>query len=218
MRVAIDFDGGDQYLEQATAEAGDDEALLGRIVELRGWLDVVHRAELDKGEQLAHRALEIATRLGDPVMEMLAASTAALAGLLLGRPRPDLMARALELARTTQGPRLGRGPIGVHGRHCLWCGQLREARAVLESTQRRDRARRPGVPAPVPHPRPGRSGDRVPGTCASPPTWSTRAWRPRPTPATRRPARGWATRSASSAPTRAMPTASPPRRRSSGRG
>jgi DNA-binding CsgD family transcriptional regulator/tetratricopeptide (TPR) repeat protein len=133
MRVAIDFDGGDQYLEQAAAEAGDDESLLGRIIELRGWLDVVHRAELDKGEELAHRALEIAVRLGDPVLEMLAASTAASAGLLLARPRPELMARALDLAATTSGPRLGRGPLSVHGRHCLWCGQLREARTILES-------------------------------------------------------------------------------------
>ena len=93
----------------------------------------IHRAELEKGDRLAHQALEIAVRLGDPVLEMLASSTAASAGLLLGRPRPDLMARARELAATTPGPRLGRGPVAVHGRHCLWGGQLREARTILEA-------------------------------------------------------------------------------------
>lgn len=133
MRVAIDFDGGDRFLEQAAAEAGDDESLLGRILELRGWLAVVHRAELRKGDELAKQALEIAKRLDDPMMEMLAASTAATAGLLLGRPRQDLMERALQLAETNTGPRLGRWPHGVRGRHCLWCGQLAEARTILES-------------------------------------------------------------------------------------
>ncbi len=131
LRVAIDFDGGDGFLEQAGAEAGDDDALRGRILELRGWLAVIHRAELHRGQEFAAEALAIATRLGDPVMEMLAASTVASAGLLLGRPRRDLMDRALELAATTSGPQLGRSPRGVHGRHCLWCGQLAEARLIM---------------------------------------------------------------------------------------
>lgn len=132
MRVAIDFDGGDRFLEQAAAEAGDDESLLGRIYELRGWLAVIHRAELRKGEQLAEQALAIARRLDDPMMEMLAATTAASAALLLGRPRPDLMERALRLAASNSGPRLGRWPQSVHGRHLLWCGQLGEARTIFE--------------------------------------------------------------------------------------
>lgn len=132
LRVAIDFDGGDRFLEQAATEVGDDESLLGRILELRGWLAVIHRAELNKGEELASQALELAVRLGDPVMEMLAASTVASAGLLLGRPRTDLMDRAIHLAKSNAGPRLGRWPQAVQGRHGLWCGQLAEARTILE--------------------------------------------------------------------------------------
>ena len=131
-RVAIDFDGGDRFLEQAALESGDDEALLGRILELRGWLAVIHRAELDKGKQLAEQALMIATRLHDTTLEMLASSTLASACMLLGRPCDDLMERALHLAETNAGTRLGRSPQGVYGRHCLWCGQLAEARSVLE--------------------------------------------------------------------------------------
>ena len=135
-RVAIDFDGGDRFLEQAAAEAGDDEALLGRVLELRGWLAVIHRAELHKGKELAERALAIATRLHDDALEMLAASTVAAACMLLGRPRPELMDRALHLAETTTGTRLGRSPLAIHGRHCLWSGRLTEARIVLEDLYR----------------------------------------------------------------------------------
>jgi len=132
LRVGIDFDGGDQFLAQAAAEAGDDDSLRGRVLELRGWLAVVHRAELHKGHRLAEAALAIAKRLDDPMMEMLALSTVASASLLLGQPRDDLMERALHLAETINGPRLGRGPLSVHGRHCLWCGRLGEARTILE--------------------------------------------------------------------------------------
>lgn len=136
LRVGIDFDGGDGYLAQALVEAGDDEPLRGRILELRGWLDVVHRAELKKGMKLASEALDIARRFGDTSLEMLAAGTVAAAGLLLGRPRDDLMDRALHLAEQLDGQRLGRGPVNVHGRHCLWCGRIDDARTVLEDQHR----------------------------------------------------------------------------------
>lgn len=136
LRVGLDFDGGDEFLEQALAEAGSDDGLRGRILELRGWLDIVHRAEVRKGMALAEEALAIARRLDDPTMEMLAASTVAAASLLLGHPRDDLMDRALALAETVPGPRLGRGPAGVHARHCLWGGRLDEARTILEDLHR----------------------------------------------------------------------------------
>jgi DNA-binding CsgD family transcriptional regulator len=132
LRVALDFDGGDGFLEKALAEVGDDDSLRGRLLELRGWLALVHRADLQRGEELASEALVIARRLDDPALEMLAAATTASASLLLGQPRDDLMARALELATRLEGPRLGRLPQGVHGRHCLWCGRLPEARKILE--------------------------------------------------------------------------------------
>ena len=64
------------------------------------------------------------------------ASTVAAASLLLGHPRDDLMDRALALAETVPGPRLGRGPAGVHARHCLWGGRLEEARTILEDLHR----------------------------------------------------------------------------------
>ena len=131
VRVSIDFDGGDRFLETAAGEAGGDEGLLARILELRGWLAVMHRAELQRGEQFAAEAHSIALRIGDSQTEMLASSTLATAGLLQGRPRPDHMERALHLAATTASPRLGRTPEGVHGRHCVWSGRLAEARVIM---------------------------------------------------------------------------------------
>ena len=62
--------------------------LLARILELRGWLAVMHRAELQRGEQFAAEALSIALRIGDSQTEMLASSTLATAGLLLGATAP----------------------------------------------------------------------------------------------------------------------------------
>ena len=106
------------------------------MLELRGWLAVIYRAELDKGQQLAEHALEIATRLHDEALEMLAASTLAAACMLLGRPRQDLMDRALHLAATTAGTPLGRSPLAIYGRDCLWSGRLAEARTVLEDFYR----------------------------------------------------------------------------------
>lgn len=132
MRVAIDFAGGDRFLQQALSEVGDDDLLRGRILDLRGWMAVTYRAELAKGLELGEQALAIAERLADPTLEMLAASSVAMASLMLGRPRPDLIDRAVWLADTHGGPRLGRWPKGVHGQLCIWSGQLGEARTILE--------------------------------------------------------------------------------------
>ncbi len=132
LRVAIDFGSGDQYLDQALAEVGDDELLRGRILELQGWMAVTYHAELQRGLHLGEQALAIARRLADPALEMMAASSLASASLLAGRPRPELMPRALELMAAHSGPRLGRWPAAVEGRLCLWGGRLAEARRHFE--------------------------------------------------------------------------------------
>ncbi len=132
LRVAIDFGSGDRYLEQALAEADDDELLRGRILELCGWVAVILRGEPREGLELAELALAIAHRRDDPGLEMIAASSVAIAGLLVGTPRPDLMERALELADSHTGPRLGRWPPAIEGRLCLWGGRLEQARRHFE--------------------------------------------------------------------------------------
>jgi DNA-binding CsgD family transcriptional regulator len=133
LRVGLDFADGDRYLEQALAEAGGDEVLQGRILELRGWMAVTYRAEPVRGLALAEAALAIAARHEDPALQMLAASSVSLAALVLGRPRPELMRSAMRLAGAHEGPRLGRWPQSSYARECLWCGRLDEARTLLEN-------------------------------------------------------------------------------------
>ena len=133
LRVGLDFAGGDAFLTQALSEVGDDDLLRGRILELQGWLAMTYRGELRRGLALGEQALDLAERLGDATLEMLAASSVAAGGMLLGDPRPGLMDRALAVAARQTGPRVGRWPQGIHGRLCLWCGHLDEARRILES-------------------------------------------------------------------------------------
>ncbi len=136
LRVALDFAGGDRYLDQALSEAGTDELLRGRILELRGWMEMTYRAAPTAGERFCEQALEIATGLQDPRLEMLAAGSVATASLMLGRPRPELLERALRLAAEHPGPALGRWPQGVAGQLAVWCGQLDRARLLLEDLYR----------------------------------------------------------------------------------
>ena len=133
LRVGMDFAHGDQFLAQALAEAGDDELLRGRIIDLQGWMAAIYRGEPRRAVELGEAALAIARRRGDATLEMLAASSLATAAVMIGNPRPELMERALELARTHRGPLLGRWPQALHGRVALWCGDLAEARATLEA-------------------------------------------------------------------------------------
>ena len=133
LRVGIDFADGDRFLAQALAEAGDDELLQGRILELQGWMAAIYRGDPRRAVDLGERALAIARLQGDAVLEMLAASSLATAALMVGSPRPELMARALELAEAHRGYLLGRWPQAMSGRVALWCGDLAEARTTFEA-------------------------------------------------------------------------------------
>ena len=133
LRVVMDFAHGDRFLDQALAEAGDDELLRGRIIELQGWMAAIYRGEPRRAVELGEVALAIARRHADTTLEMLAASSLAMAALMVGNPRPELMERALELAESRRGPLLGRWPQALSGRAALWCGDLVEARTTLEA-------------------------------------------------------------------------------------
>ncbi len=133
LRVGIDFADGDRFLAQALTEAGDDELLRGRIIELQGWMAAIYRGEPRRAVDLGETALAIARRQGDAVLEMLAASSLATATLMVGTPRPELIARALELAAAHRGYLLGRWPQAMSGRVALWCGDLAEARTTFEA-------------------------------------------------------------------------------------
>ncbi|MBN2621957.1 MAG: AAA family ATPase, partial [Acidimicrobiales bacterium] len=133
LRVGIDFADGDRFLAQALTEAGDDDLLRGRIIELQGWMAAIYRGEPRRAVDLGETALAIARRQGDAVLEMLAASSLATAALMVGTPRPELMARALELAEAHRGYLLGQWPQAMSGRVALWSGNLAEARTTFEA-------------------------------------------------------------------------------------
>ena len=136
-RVYLDIDRGDEFLTRSLGESGDDVVLRGRVLDLLGWLLGMYRGQLGRGITVSAEALAIAEQEHDPVLEMLAAGTLSTTSTLAGRPRPDLMVRALSLAAVTEGPLLGRWPPLFRARQCLWGGWLPEARdrfgAMLEA-------------------------------------------------------------------------------------
>jgi DNA-binding CsgD family transcriptional regulator len=136
-RVYLDIDRGEEFLTRSLGESGDDLVLRGRVLDLLGWLLGMYRGQLERGIRLSGEALAIAEQQHDPVLEMLVAGTLSTTSTLAGRPRPDLMARALSLATVTEGPLLGRWPPLFRARQCLWGGWLPEARdrfgAMLEA-------------------------------------------------------------------------------------
>jgi DNA-binding CsgD family transcriptional regulator len=129
LRVVLDFTDGERFLTEALAQAGDDELLTGRILELLGWMLIAYHGQLQRGLELSERALAIGRRTGHETLEMLAAASVAMGGLMLGTPRPDLMQRSIELADAETAPRLGRWPLSTRGRMAMWRGQLADARA-----------------------------------------------------------------------------------------
>ena len=83
--------------------------------------------------ELSAEALRLAQVDDDPVLELLAAGTLATISLLAGRPRPELMQHALELADACGLPKRGRWPQTFRARQCIWGGRLPEARQHLEA-------------------------------------------------------------------------------------
>ena len=84
MRVAIDFDGGDRFLEQALAEAGDDEVTQGSDPRATGLAGVTYRGRTGEGGAARSSGAGHRHAAGDQVLEMLAASTAATAASCSG--------------------------------------------------------------------------------------------------------------------------------------
>ena len=130
LRVALDFRRGDELLERALEEAGDDDALRGRVLDQMAFGLNTYRGALGRAEGLASAALAIARDLGDAELEVLASGTAADVAALQGRRRPELLEHAVSLSKRS-GPRLGRWPDQYVARHGLWGGRLDEARRIF---------------------------------------------------------------------------------------
>jgi DNA-binding CsgD family transcriptional regulator len=126
-----DLAAGDAVLSRALEDAGPDERLRGRVLDILGWLRGMYRGDLRAGSERAREALAIADRLEDPGLQMLAAGHLGHMEALAGRPRPDLMDRAVALAADVGRPPLGGGPRAWHAKQLLWAGELAAARAVI---------------------------------------------------------------------------------------
>lgn len=135
LRVFLDIDHSEEILARAIGEAGNDDVWRGRLLELLGWVLGTYRGQLANAITLGEQALAIARSEQDQELEMLAAATLSTAALLAGRPVPALMDRALSLAELHEPPRLGRWPQLFRARHCLWGGELGEARQRFEATR-----------------------------------------------------------------------------------
>jgi DNA-binding CsgD family transcriptional regulator len=127
-----ELEAGDALLARAVEEAGDDELLRGRVLDLLGWLRGTFRGDLPAGIACATEAVEVAERLGDARLRMLALAHLGHMHALAGDPRPDLMERAVALEGEIGGPRLGGSPRAWLAKQRFWAGDVAGARALLE--------------------------------------------------------------------------------------
>jgi tetratricopeptide (TPR) repeat protein len=127
-----DVEAGEALLVRALEDAGGDELLRGRVLDQLGWLRGVFRGDLSAGIACARQALAVAESLGDREFEMSAAAGLSNMETLAGTPRPDLMARAVEIEGEIGRPALWVGPRVLLAEQLLWAGDLPGARALLE--------------------------------------------------------------------------------------
>ncbi|MGZ8605061.1 MAG: ATP-binding protein, partial [Actinomycetota bacterium] len=128
-----DLERADALLVQVLDDAGDDDLLRGRVLDMLGWLRGGFRGDLRAGIECAARAVEIADRLDDRALQMLATAHLGHLQAIAGTPRPDLMARALALTEDVGGTRLGGGPRAWAAKQLFWSGELEAARALFET-------------------------------------------------------------------------------------
>ncbi len=129
-----DLERSDRLLVQAIEDAGEDELLRGRVLDILGWARGMYRGDLPAGLECARQAAAIADRHEDPELQMLAGGHLAHMEALSGNPRPDRMARAVALTEEIGRPRLGGGPMAWAAKQALWAGDLPRARELLDAT------------------------------------------------------------------------------------
>jgi DNA-binding NarL/FixJ family response regulator len=122
---------GDDLLARAVKEAGEDDRLRGRVLDILGWLRGAYRGDLRSGIECAREAVTLATRVGDPDLELLASGHLGHLAALAGAPMPELMDRALALSERVGPPRLGGGPRAWRAKQLLWSGDIGTARSLF---------------------------------------------------------------------------------------
>jgi DNA-binding NarL/FixJ family response regulator len=128
-----DRETAEALLVGALEEAGDDLRLRGRVLHHLARLRRLRSGDLAGAIECARAALELAEGAGDAALEGPAAGYLVHLETLAGRPRPELMARAVRLEEEVGGPPLSIGPRSLLAKHQLWAGDLGSARALLEA-------------------------------------------------------------------------------------
>ena len=128
-----DIETGEMLLTRALEDAGDDAHLRGRVLDMLGWLRGVFRGDLAAGIRCADEALSLAGRVADPEFEMSVAAGLSNMSALAGKPRLDLMDRAVALEDRMGRPPLWAGPKVLLAEQLIWAGDLAGARTLLEA-------------------------------------------------------------------------------------
>jgi DNA-binding CsgD family transcriptional regulator/tetratricopeptide (TPR) repeat protein len=137
-RVFLHFGDSERFLTEALQDAGTDEALRARALDLLGWQVGIYQGRLAEGLAHATAALDLARRLdGATETEMCAETTVSTCSVLMGRPQEELITHALLLSTRCRVSPLGRWPPVFRARQLLWAGHLDEARLLFEQMRRR---------------------------------------------------------------------------------
>jgi DNA-binding NarL/FixJ family response regulator len=136
MRAYIEDDdvmSGVAMLRRALDDAGDDERLRGRVLDHLGWSLALFAGDLPAGLECKRESVELADHTGDAQMQMSSLGFLAYLEALAGTPRPDLMARAVELEAAGGKPILWTSPRTLLAETLFWSGDLEAARTLFEA-------------------------------------------------------------------------------------
>jgi ATP/maltotriose-dependent transcriptional regulator MalT len=128
-----DLEREEDLLRRALDDAGQDQALRGKVLDQLGWLQGVFRGDLETGIANAQEALDLAVAIDDPDLRLSAACGLATMEALHGTPREAVLDEAVALERELGRPLLWGGPRVHRAEHLLWEGELDAARALFEA-------------------------------------------------------------------------------------
>jgi DNA-binding NarL/FixJ family response regulator len=120
-------------LRRALDDAGDDERLRGRVLDHLGWSLALFAGDLSAGLEYKRESVALADHTDDARMQMSSLGFLAYLEALAGSPRPDLMARAVELETDVGKPILWTSPRTLMAETLFWSGDLTGARTLFEA-------------------------------------------------------------------------------------
>ncbi len=121
-------------LLEALEESAEDPRLRCRALTLLADARA-DQGDLPAGIDFGRQGLALAEEVGDPQLELVAATVLGHLEVQAGQPRPELMERAMQLEDEIGMPIVTQGPRELVVKHRLWGGDLPGARTLLEETR-----------------------------------------------------------------------------------